>query len=181
MEKSTINEQSWDLYNFSQEFENLLEALEGEVTDDVEDAEKFLKQLKEEHLEDLARFRRGKELRIEMCKAEKTRISALQKKCEQDIEYANLGISRVLVSLGEKKKLVGTFLVKLRQGVFKVFEPETLDFTKIPKKYVRVKTTESLDKKALLSVWKESGQKKNVLPKGFEVKRGEPTVTISEV
>lgn len=135
----------------------LLDNPELEETD-KEYAEAVKKVLLEDmgsNAEEIYKYIKETEARVEAKKQEEKRLYDLRKAEENKIDRLKELIKESMDILGERKIETDLGYFNIRKNPLKV---NILDETKIPKEFIDVKTVESVNKKGLLERFKETGE-----------------------
>lgn len=125
---------------------------------DKEYAEAVKKVLLEDmgtNAEEIYKYIKETEARVEAKKQEEKRLYELRKTEENKIDRLKELIKESMEILGEKKIETDLGYFNIRKNPLKV---NILDETKIPKEFIDVKTVESVNKKGLLERFKETGE-----------------------
>lgn len=125
---------------------------------DKEYAEAVKKVLLEDmgtNAEEIYKYIKETEARVEAKKQEEKRLYELRKAEENKIERLKELIKESMNILGEKKIETNLGYFSIRKNPLKV---NVLDEEKIPKEFIDVKTVESVNKKELLNRFKETGE-----------------------
>lgn len=108
-----------------------------------------------EDAENIFKYIRETEARIEAKKQEEKRLYDLRKSEENKIARLKELIKDSMNILGEKKIETNIGYFSIRKNPLKV---NIIDEEKIPKEFIEVKTVETVNKKELLNKFKETGE-----------------------
>jgi len=171
--KNRISSQVYHLGNSTAELDTLWDMLQGEVTDEAEQLERFVAQSTDETLEALGAWLAELDGQVELIKVQAERLAAAKDTAKARQAWAKDRIRDVLNARGERKRVAGTFTFSLRKGaqravMFGEFDPDA-----VAPEFVRRSESVSPDKKAILAALKNGDA-----VAGFELERSADSVGV---